>query len=261
MKRRTTWLLVALLCSSIVGVVAGQETPQVIPLDRTGLSAAQQAVLDAAIRDLERVLRDPDLASKRALGQNGWDVLDFAAYTAGSLERCGYDVAIVRRDEGTSGERGWVLVGLLVNGTTVWVPVEPLPYPTRRQASLGAIPWAGAGTARFDEEYLLFDSVVELPPNLPPIAVIRPPGRILEAEPVALFAHTSIDPDGEIVLYEWTFTGSEPETTISSSIWHTFPGVGECTVTLTVTDSRGAQASTSLVIKAVEENDCGCGRS
>jgi len=261
MKRWTAWCVAACLCGSIVGVATGQEMPQVVQLNGIGLSAAQRAALDDAIRDLERVLGDPDLASKRALGQSGWDVLDFAAYTAGSLERLGYHVAIVRRDEGTSGERVWVLVGLAVNGTTVWIPVEPLPDPIRRQGTLGAIPWAGAGTARLNEEYIPFDSVVELPPNLPPVAIIRPPGRILEAEPVALFAHTSIDPDGEIVLYAWTFSGSEPETTISSSIWHTFPGVGEYTVGLTVTDSRGAQASTSLAVKAVEENDCGCGRS
>ena len=258
MKRWTTCCLAFLLCGSIFGVV-GQELPQVVQPDEAGYSAAQRAALDEAVRGLERVLGDPDVASKRSLGQNGWVALDFAAYTAGSLERLGYQTTIVRRGDGARGELVWVLVGLELCGTTVWVPVEPLPDPSRRQWTLGVIPQVGGEGLRFDAQYVSYDSVVELPSNVPPIAIIRPPGRVLERVATAWFGHTSTDPDGEIILYQWTFPGSEPETTISSSIWHTFPAVGLYTIGLTVTDSRGAQASTTLTVKAVAENDCGCG--
>ena len=257
MKRWTICCLTVLLCGSIFGVV-GQEQPQVVQPDEAGYSAAQRAALDEAVRGLERVLGGTDLASKRSLGQSGWVALDFAMYTAGSLERLGYRTAIVQRDDGTPGGHVWVLVGLEVYGTTIWVPVESLPDPSRRQSTLGAIPLVAGGGLRFNAQYVFYDSVVDLPLNAAPIAIIRPPGRILERVPTALFGHTSTDPDGEIVLYQWTFPGSEPETTISSSIWHTFPAVGLYTIELTVTDSRGAQASTTLTVEAVAEDDCTC---
>ena len=250
--------VVALLCGPIFAVV-GQEQPHVAHPDEAAYSAAQRAALDEAVRGLERVLGDPDLASKRSLGQNGWDAVDFAAYTSGSLERLGYRTAIVQRDDGTAEGRVWVLVGIELYGTTAWVPVESLPDPSRRQSILGVIPQVGGGGLRFDVRYVSYDSVAELPPNVPPIAMIYPPGRVLEWVAKAWFGHTSTDPDGEIILYQWTFPGSEPETTISSSIWHTSPAAGLYTIGLTVTDSRGAQASTTLTVEVVEENDCGCG--
>ena len=257
MTRRTACCAAVLLCGLVLGGV-GQERPQVVQPAEAGYSAAQRSALDEAIRPLERALGDPDYASQRSLGQGGWDGLDFAAYTAGTLERLGYRTSIVRRDDGTLGGDVWVLVGLELPGATAWVPVEPLPNPSRRQSRLGVIPMTDGAGVRFDERYVSYDAIVELPPNVPPIAVIRPPARVLERVETAFFGHTSIDHDGEIVLYEWTFPGREPETSISCSIWHTFPSVGAYPIGLTVTDSRGAQASTTLTIDVVEENDCGC---
>jgi hypothetical protein len=257
MTRWMTGCLVVVLCGSLFGV--GQELPHVVQPDEAGYSASQRAALDEAVRELERVLGNPDLASQRSMGQNEWGVLDFAAFTAGSLERLGYQTVIVRRDDGTSGERVWVLVGLQLYATTVWLPVEPLPDPLGRQSTLGVIPEAASASLRFDPQYIAYDFVVELPPNKPPVAVIRPAARILERVATALFGHTSIDYDGDIVYYRWTFPDTDPETTISSSIWHTFPAVGTYTIELTVTDSRGAQASTTLVVQVVQENHFGCG--
>ncbi len=259
MRYRKTCCLVVLLCGcTLAGVGLGE--PQVVQPDDAGYSTAQQGALEEAVRGLEHALANPDFGSQRALSPNGWDRLDFAAYTAGSLERLGYQTSIVRRNGNTPDESVWVLVGLELYGTTAWIPVEPLSNPSRRQSTLGAIPLVGSAGLRFAAQYVTYDVVVELPPNTPPIAVIRPPGRVVEGEPTALFGHTSIDYDGEIVLYQWTFPGSEPETTISASIWHTFPAAGMYTIELTVTDSRGAQASTSLTIEIAEYVEpCGCG--
>ena len=258
MKRWTIGCLVALVLGVVLGAY-GQEQPQVIQPGAAGYSASQRAALDEAIRGLERVLANPDFASRRSLGQNGWDGLDFAAYTAGSLERIGYRTVIVRRDDGTSAGRVWVLVGLDLYGTTAWVPVEPLPNSSRPQSTLGVVAKSGGASLGFDAQYVGYDSIVELPPNMPPIAIIRPPVRVLERVSTAFFGHTSVDHDGEIVLYEWTFPATAPETSISSSIWFTFPALGTYAVTLTVTDSRGAQASTTMSVEVVEENTCGCG--
>jgi len=256
MKRWWLCCLALLLCGSVLGAVA-QETPQVLQPDEAGYSTAMRTALADAIDTLARLLRNPAYASQRSVGQGGWSAEDFAAFTAGSLERLGYRTEIVRASDGGAGVRFWVLVGIELYGTTIWVPVNPIPNLTRRQMQLGAVAALGGGL-HFDPQYAQYDELVELPDNAPPIAVIRPPARILIQQAAAWFGHTSVDPDGEIVLYEWTFPGIEPVTTISASIWHTFDRVGTYTVGLTVTDSRGARASTSLTVDAVEENDCGC---
>ncbi|MBU0595351.1 PKD domain-containing protein, partial [Candidatus Bipolaricaulota bacterium] len=105
---------------------------------------------------------------------------------------------------------------------------------------------------------------VELPANIPPTAIIRPPTTdIAEQENVAWFGNTSLDPDGRIVLYQWAFDGETQRVTTNFAQWFTFRSSGTHTIGLTVTDSRGAQASTSLtlyVMTAEEaEADCGCG--
>jgi len=262
MKRWMMVVSMVALCASFLATA--EETPPAVQVDEAGYSASLRAALDEAIQELERVLRDADLGSQKGLGQNGWDAVDFAAYTAGSLERHGYRTAIVRRDAAAAEARVWVLVGLEFHGTAVWVPVEPLPDPSRRQSTLGGIPAVGTPGGeglRFDERYVVYDSVVQLPPNVPPVAAIRPPAQPIEEKTaIAWFGHASFDPDGEIVSYRWTFGGDEPQTTISSSTWHTFPAIGTYTVVLTVTDSRGAQSSTPLNVEVVEESeDCGCG--
>jgi len=261
MKRWMMVVSMVALCASFL--VTAEETPPVVQVGEAEYSASVRAALDEAIHGLERVLRDADLGSQKGLGQNGWNALDFAAYTAGSLEHHGYRTAIVRRADGTAEARVWVLVGLELHGTTAWVPVEPLPDPLRRQSALGVVPTVETpgGELRFDKRYVAYDSVVQLPPNVPPVAAIRPPAQPIEEKTaIAWFGHASFDPDGEIVLYRWTFGGDKPQTTISSSTWHTFPAIGIYTIVLTVTDSRGTQSSTSLNVEVVEESeDCGCG--
>ena len=256
MKRWLSCLLALWLCG-IVFVGVAQQVPRVVQPEDARYSAADRASLDEAIQALERVLRDGELASQRTLGRDGWDRAAFAAFTAGSLERLGYETAIVRADDGTAGGRVWVLVGIELGPTAAWVPVEPVTDPTRRQMTLGAVAFDGSGP-RYDAQYVGYDALVELPENAPPIAKIRPPARNILQMDAAWFGHTSVDPDGEIVLYEWTFPGAEPVITAASSVWFAFETTGAYTVGLTVTDRRGAQASTSVTVDVVEDLDCGC---
>ncbi len=67
----------------------------------------------------------------------------------------------------------------------------------------------------------------------------------MEGETVK-FSDCSSDPDGKIIGYHWVF--SDGETSDISSPVHTYSCAGKYTITLTVTDDNGAQASTSAVI-------------
>lgn len=80
------------------------------------------------------------------------------------------------------------------------------------------------------------------PNNQAPLAVIvASPSTGVAPLQVDFSAAASIDPDGTIVTYEWDFgdgsTATDPVTT------HTFTTIGTITVSLTVTDDRGASAT------------------
>lgn len=66
-------------------------------------------------------------------------------------------------------------------------------------------------------------------------------------------ATTSIDPDGVITNYSWSF--SDGTIAQGSAVSHSFGGPGSYSVTLTVTDSKGAKAekSASVVIKKTNQ--------
>jgi len=245
---------VALLLGGGAAWATEGEMPCVEQPDEAGYPAAQRTALEEGLQTLRRVLNAPDTGSQRMLGQGGWDALDFAAYTAGTLERAGYATVIVR-----SGERVWVLVGLAWMNELMWVPVEPLRSALRRQTTLGIVAVSEGIALRFDPRYVTYAEVVELPANLPPTAAIQPVADVVVGRSIAYFAHRSVDPDGEIVLYRWVFPGSDPQVTASSSAWHTFFEVGQYTIEVTVTDSRGAQSAATLQVAVIEEPDCGCG--
>jgi len=200
------------------------------------------------------------------LGEDGWSALDFAKFTAGSLERLGYETVIVEQVGDGAATRVWVVVGLSLGTRTVWIPVEPLPDPTAVQKTLGAVAGVESSNALvlLDAAYIAYSGIVELPANIPPTAIIRPPATdVAEQANIAWFANTSFDPDGTIVLFQWTFDDVEQRVTSNFAQWFTFRSSGTHSVGLTVTDSRGAQASASLslYVMTVEESeaDCGCG--
>ncbi|WP_153392843.1 PKD domain-containing protein [Ornithinicoccus halotolerans] len=66
-------------------------------------------------------------------------------------------------------------------------------------------------------------------------------------------AGDSTDPDGEIDSYAWDFGDGSTATGVSAT--HDYAAEGTYTVTLTVTDDRGATASTSKQVTVVEPGD------
>ena len=97
------------LCTLSLFVVA-QEVPTLIQPREAGYSPAQFLVLEEAINRLEAVLNNTGLGSKKQLGSGGWTLETFAVYTAGTLERLGYQVAIVSRQIEGAGTVAWVVV-------------------------------------------------------------------------------------------------------------------------------------------------------
>ena len=242
------------LCALSLFVVA-QEVPSVIQPREAGYSAAQLSALEEAINQLESDLGCTDLGSKKQLGDGGWTLEKFAAYTAGTLERLGYQVAIVSRQVDGVGTKTWVVVRIALGGAVAWIPVEPLPYVDINQIDLGNVP--RVAPLVYDSGYLSYSTLIDLPPNIPPIASIRAPMfDVVETKQSSWFGNTSVDPDGEIVLFQWTFGEAVQRATHTISVWYTFEvgGMGY-PISLTVTDSRGAQAtaSTTVYVKTLEE--------
>jgi len=66
------------------------------------------------------------------------------------------------------------------------------------------------------------------------------------------FTSTSSDPDGSISAYLWTFGDNTTSTAQNPS--HTYAQGGSYTVTLTVTDNRGATATTSRTVTVTQPN-------
>jgi hypothetical protein len=84
-------------------------------------------------------------------------------------------------------------------------------------------------------------------PNQPPVAVINADPTSGEvALKVNFDGSNSLDPDGEIVSYEWDFGDGETDT--GSIVTHTYGCDDTYTATLTVTDNDGASDSTTAQI-------------
>jgi hypothetical protein len=254
-----------LLFCAVSLVVAAQEAeaPTLMQPAQAGYSAAQRTALSDALTRLQGTLTNTQLGSKRTLGENGWTRQTFAAYTAGTLERLGYHTAIVSAQRAGGETWVWVVVRVDLGGATAWIPVEPLPDVGSNQRNLGRVPLTA--TLVYDTAYLVYDAVVNLPPNLPPTAIIRAPMEVFASgATTAWFGNRSVDPDGEIVLYQWTFGDMVKSPTHTVAEWHTFPKGGVTyPVQLTVTDSRGAQASASTSVYVLtdaeyEATQCGC---
>ncbi len=262
MVRRS--IVVMLLVSFVSLLGMAQEVPLLTQPQNAGYTPAQLTALGDAITQLQRKLDNIDLGSKRTFGSGGWTLQEFAAYTAGTLDRLGYATQIVSNEVNGVAVKVWVVVQVDLGGATAWIPVEPLTNPAGSQNDLGDVPIVGALV--YDASYLSYDAVIELAPNVPPTAAIRnPTSYIVETERAAWFANASSDPDGEIVLFQWTFGDVVQRVSHAISTWYAFPAGGiSYPVTVTVTDSRGAQATTStsvyvLTLEEKEAKGCGCG--
>ncbi len=98
------------------------------------------------------------------------------------------------------------------------------------------------------------------------IAAIRVvPSSGIVGQEVPFLGVTSRDPDGEIIRYKWDLGGLS--TSEAVTVRFIFTAAGTYTISLTVTDSRGANTTTSISYRVKEPGDstpssgggCGCG--
>jgi PKD repeat protein len=74
-----------------------------------------------------------------------------------------------------------------------------------------------------------------------PIAVISGPTSVTVGAPVSFSGALSSDPDGSVVSYAWSFGDGTPAAS-GIAVSHTFAAGGSFTVTLVVTDNKGASS-------------------
>jgi C1A family cysteine protease len=102
------------------------------------------------------------------------------------------------------------------------------------------------------QSYVWLDYVLN-PANTPPNAsIIASPTSGNLPLNVVFDGTGSIDPDGQIVSYSWSFGDSSNETGATTN--HTFLSAGQYTATLTVVDDKGAKGTASTQITVVDPN-------
>ncbi len=240
--KRAVGLMLPLLI--LVGLPTAAAPVSVLQPTSANYAAWELTALEAGLAALRSALSDTNLGSQRLFTSGQWGSRDFSAYTAGVLATLGYATHLVAQAGWPDGTHTWVLVGLPLGGRTAWIPVEASPLPDHAQTALGSIPSRSdlTGQLSFDERYLDFTAEVQLPPNAPPVAVIRfTPTAARATDKVTLLGTDSSDADGEIVRYVWTLSdGTRFE---ARNVEHAFASPGTYSITLTVTDSRGATAT------------------
>jgi len=249
-------------------LVLAKEQPEFVQPNAAVFSAEEKEMLMDQLTAIEAILDNEQLGIRRAFAQRNWQSLDFATYTAGVLAEMEYVTYLASSTEWPDGTHTWVLVEISLGEKDAWIPVEAYLQVNYEQQSLGYVPRDTDGTQnlQFDERYLRYSSVEELPPNLPPVAQIQPPFRVYAGEPASFSAIGTTDPDGEIVLYHWDF-GDDTEITFTTTrrVRHKFDKAGLYTIVLMVIDDRGRSATTSISQRvSVRQREkatsgCGCG--
>jgi len=260
MSTRITIVLFIILTAACS--VLATEQPEVVQPNAAVYSAGEQKMLMDKLTSLEVILDNEQLGSRRTFAQRNWQSLDFATYTAGLLAKTGYVTYLASSTEWPDDTHTWVLVEISLGENDAWIPVEASPQINRKQQSLGYVPHYTDDTQnlQFDERYLRYSSVEELPPNLPPVAQIQPPFRAYAGEPVTFSAIGTTDPDGEIVLYHWDF-GDDTGITVTTTrrVRHVFEKAGLYTIVLIVIDDGGKSVTTSITQRISAKSGCGCG--
>jgi len=194
-----------------------------------------------------------------------WGSYELSRFTGGRLSALGYEVRLAR-----SGNDWWVLVQVLTQGEEIWVPVVP-GYPEGKSEQrwkgsvLGHVPLLDrGGKLFFQDRYCTWEELLPLPPNTPPVAVIRAVNRWGEVGEVLRFLGvSSYDPDGTIVKFLWDFGDGGRGYGMNES--HSYNAPGTYTVTLTVVDAGGLSSQASFRVSIYEESSvssspgCRCG--
>ncbi len=245
-------LLGFLLGALFLGSTAlAADRPTVLQPNATAYSSAELNVLLPAMAQLEALLRDFDLGSRRYLASDDWQSLNFARYTAGTLAETGYTARLASSAGWPDGVHTWVLVGLPLPGKTAWVPVEASPEAGHSQPILGHVPEStdSAGRVSFPEKYVAFSAVAELPPNLPPVAAIRVPALSMAqkdraVEFLGLDLHGPRRPDRSLPVGFRRRRKGGHDAPVAE---HVFGARGTYTVSLTVIDTGGKSATATPV--------------
>jgi YVTN family beta-propeller protein len=80
-------------------------------------------------------------------------------------------------------------------------------------------------------------------PNQPPVAVLNQPLRVRPGVAVALSGAGSLDPDGVIASFGWSFGDGGAATVATPAVSHTFAKPGTYAVALTLADNEGCSTS------------------
>jgi PKD repeat protein len=89
-----------------------------------------------------------------------------------------------------------------------------------------------------------------IPKNIDPVAAVESAyPDVSVGEAIEFYGSGSWDEDGEIASYAWEF--GDGNTAEGEKAWHTYYDVGVYTVSLTVTDDRGATASATTEVTVV----------
>jgi PKD repeat protein len=97
------------------------------------------------------------------------------------------------------------------------------------------------------------DITVTIIDATPVASFVFPGGRLAINEPETFDARGSIDPDGTIASYSWSFDDNSPVAS-GSVVSHTFTAPGHYMVSLTVTDDAGRSNTVTLDVDIVAPN-------
>lgn len=280
MKReqaRTIRRLYLVLCVVlfVFGATAhAQDAPRFLQPTLEVFTSEEISLLGRAVEELDAALVSCPWASRMQHDDRGWNSEQFSRYGAGVLRSLGYRVVLVGREATNTQARVWLALAIDLPARTAWIPVDATPPEGDIQTVIGRILWEAeqplAWPSRFAADTIRYDIVLPIGANVLPIARIdRIQGKAGEpGELVWLSAKTSVDPDGDIVLYVWDFGDGESLVTTTARTQHRYTESGAYSVRLIVVDNFGGHAAsepTEVVMVEPEEpptrptGGCNCG--
>ncbi|MEM2930899.1 MAG: PKD domain-containing protein, partial [Thermoproteota archaeon] len=170
------------------------------------------------------------------------------------------EISLDALNEGSMSLSGRCILMVQRGNNTVWSSYHNFSSLAPRASFRFTSTWntssAEKGALYYAIGYISYESrttppmVVMVSTNYLPIAKFSyTPTQIGLGEDVIFDASASSDPDGSISLYKWDFGDSGEASGVNAK--HSYHGLGDYLVTLTVTDNEGANNSTVNLIKVV----------